>query len=207
MSVTPGDSTGERILDAAERLFAERGVDGVSLRGVMTEAGTNVAAVRYHFGSKDDLIRALIARHQPQIARRRMELLAVAEQKGTVRAVAGAIVEPIVEVADSGGRAWVSVMSKLLATGDATLRRAMRDYQPQAERLETLLQRLRPGTNVGTLRFRVTEATALAFLVLGNSDQVNRLLAFSDTQLGPAEVNQHIRNTVTAILAGPPDER
>ena len=50
------------LLTTAERLFAERGVDAASLRAVMGAAGTNVAAVHYHFGSKDGLVRALIER-------------------------------------------------------------------------------------------------------------------------------------------------
>ena len=49
----------ELLLTVAERLFAERGVDAVSLRAVMAEAGTNVAAIHYHFGSKEALIQAL----------------------------------------------------------------------------------------------------------------------------------------------------
>ena len=51
----PGD-TKERILDVAERLFAERGFDGVSMRDLTREAEVNLAAVNYHFGGKDALI-------------------------------------------------------------------------------------------------------------------------------------------------------
>ncbi|MGH9896848.1 MAG: helix-turn-helix domain-containing protein, partial [bacterium] len=49
MSDTP---TERRLLLAAERLFADRGIDAVSLRAIMAAAGTNVASVHYHFGSK-----------------------------------------------------------------------------------------------------------------------------------------------------------
>ena len=51
--------TRERILDAAEELFAEHGFEGVSLREITRLAGANVAAVNYHFGSKDRLIDAM----------------------------------------------------------------------------------------------------------------------------------------------------
>ena len=54
--------TKERILDAAEHLFAERGVDGASLRAVTREAHVNLAAVHYHFGSKEGLLEAVVAR-------------------------------------------------------------------------------------------------------------------------------------------------
>ena len=56
------EDTRERILDAAEHLFAERGFDGTSIRDVTTEAGVNLAAVHYHFGSKEDLLRAVLER-------------------------------------------------------------------------------------------------------------------------------------------------
>jgi AcrR family transcriptional regulator len=56
------EDTRERILDAAERLFSERGFDGTSIRDVTAEAGVNLAAVHYHFGSKEDLLRAVLER-------------------------------------------------------------------------------------------------------------------------------------------------
>ena len=56
------DTTRERILNAAERLFADRGFDGTSIRDVTTDAGVNLAAVHYHFGSKEDLLRAVLER-------------------------------------------------------------------------------------------------------------------------------------------------
>ena len=57
-----GEEPGEaktRILRAAERLFAEHGYSGVSLRSIMAEAGVNTAAIHYHFGSKEGLLRAI----------------------------------------------------------------------------------------------------------------------------------------------------
>ncbi|MEX0781048.1 MAG: TetR family transcriptional regulator [Dehalococcoidia bacterium] len=56
------EDTRERILDAAEHLFAERGFDGTSIRDVTAEAGVNLAAVHYHFGSKEDLLRSVLER-------------------------------------------------------------------------------------------------------------------------------------------------
>ena len=57
-----GRDTKEKILDAAERLFAEAGFSGTSLRAITTRAGVNLAAVNYHFGSKDALVEAVFAR-------------------------------------------------------------------------------------------------------------------------------------------------
>ena len=56
MQVNPTGSTKERILGAAESLFAQRGFDGASLRQLTSAAGVNLAAVNYHFGSKEKLV-------------------------------------------------------------------------------------------------------------------------------------------------------
>jgi AcrR family transcriptional regulator len=77
MAKTPGDPRGtrERVLRSAETLFAERGFEIVSLRDITGAADANVAAVNYHFGSKEKLIDAVIERHVVPINEERVELL------------------------------------------------------------------------------------------------------------------------------------
>lgn len=67
--------TRHRLLDAAERLFAVHGFDAASLRAITAEAGANLAAVHYHFGSKDGLVREVFARRLAPLNQRRLELL------------------------------------------------------------------------------------------------------------------------------------
>ena len=67
--------TRERLLDAAERLFAERGFEATSLRDITAKAKANLAAVNYHFGSKEALVRAVFERRLGKVNRRRLELL------------------------------------------------------------------------------------------------------------------------------------
>jgi AcrR family transcriptional regulator len=68
-------TTKQRILDAAERLFAQNGVEATSLRAITNEANVNLASVNYHFQSKDALVQAVIARRMGPINERRLALL------------------------------------------------------------------------------------------------------------------------------------
>lgn len=69
------DDTRVRLLEAAERLFAKGGEEATSLRAVTREAHANVAAVHYHFGGRDGLLREVLDRHVGPINDRRHELL------------------------------------------------------------------------------------------------------------------------------------
>ena len=67
--------TKERLLDAAERLFAERGFGGTSMRAVTQAADTSVSAANYHFGSKEALLQAALVRRLEPLNRQRLEAL------------------------------------------------------------------------------------------------------------------------------------
>jgi len=68
-------STREIILDTAERLFAQQGHVGTSMRQITSEAGVNLAAVNYHFGSKDSLVQAVLKRRLAVLNRERLRQL------------------------------------------------------------------------------------------------------------------------------------
>jgi AcrR family transcriptional regulator len=74
------EPTKERLLDAAELLFAEDGIQATTVRAIAATAGqANISAVNYHFGSKEGLIRALLARRLVPLVEARLRLLAEAE--------------------------------------------------------------------------------------------------------------------------------
>ena len=110
--------TRDLLLDAAARLFAERGVDNVSIAEIVRSAGQrNTSAVHYHFGSRDEMLRAVLARHVPELAQRRTVLLqqARANAAGGARPAAEAIVRPVTEFAQGGWRerAYLQIGSEL----------------------------------------------------------------------------------------------
>lgn len=89
-------TTKELILDATERLVAEEGFDGVSLRDITTGAGVNVAAVNYHFGSKEKLYEAVQCRYLLPMNEDRLEKLRlVLKQGGGVREILEAFMRPL----------------------------------------------------------------------------------------------------------------
>ena len=78
-------SSKEQIVLTAERLFAEHGIDGISLRQIGQAAGNaNNSAVQYHFGTKDNLIQAIFEYRLPYLTRRR-ELLVAERRPASLR--------------------------------------------------------------------------------------------------------------------------
>ncbi len=73
--------TAERIIDAAEALFSEKGFAETSLRNITTKASVNLAAVNYHFGSKKSLIQAVFARYLTPFSEQFSEQLDIIEQR------------------------------------------------------------------------------------------------------------------------------
>ena len=77
----PSDQTRTAILAAAERLYAERGFSDVTLRDIVAEANVNLAAVNYHFGSKDELIAELFVTRSLSLNRERLRELRAAVER------------------------------------------------------------------------------------------------------------------------------
>jgi AcrR family transcriptional regulator len=124
-SMTGPTSTRDLLLDAAAGLFAERGVDNVSIAEIVRAAHQrNASAVHYHFGSRDEILRSVLARHVPAIAQRRRELLELARGRPArdVRSAAEAVVRPITEFAQRGWRerAYLQIGSELTGAIDRT---------------------------------------------------------------------------------------
>jgi AcrR family transcriptional regulator len=112
-------TTTERLITAAEALFASRGIDGVSLREINRVAGAkNASALQYHFRDRDGLLRALMAKHRRDVEARRHAMLDAYEADGRddLRALAGALVRPMAaKLADpDGGREYLQILADLM---------------------------------------------------------------------------------------------
>ena len=113
--------TKNKILDAAERLIGEQGYAGTSLRHIIAEAGVNLAAVHYHFGSKEDLLDAVVLRKVKPVNDARLAWLDRAEAEAgsgplKVEKVLESFLIPTAEMA-SGNPEFVRLMGRMLTEG------------------------------------------------------------------------------------------
>ncbi|MBO1337936.1 TetR/AcrR family transcriptional regulator [Streptomyces sp. VRA16 Mangrove soil] len=157
----PDTPTRERLLDAAKRLFLEKGADQVSLRAINARAALNPGAVHYHFGSREGLVTALLERELKPLWTDRMRL--VGDGSGTGPAVtelAAALVEPFAElVASRDGRVLCHLLARsALPTGQLPHASSLFVPAPFEVMVGRALPRLTPQ--------EVTERCRLAFTLV-----------------------------------------
>lgn len=125
-------STKDRILGAAEELFAQHGFAGTSLRQVTGHADVNIAAVNYHFGSKENLVNEVFRRRMDEMTASRLSQLEAArrDRPGDLGAVLAAFVEPALAMAQEGhsGGAFVRVIARAYAEKNDNLRKFLSDH-------------------------------------------------------------------------------
>jgi AcrR family transcriptional regulator len=140
-----GESTRVMLIEVAERLFAGRGIEAVTLKEIQQAAGqSNASVIRYHFGSRDGLIRALVSYRQASLAADRQQMLAAMREQGKEadpRAVVWLLVRPLAN-SIAAGEMFVPFLARLSEDP-----RARSDYWPEhvddewtQEQLEELVE-------------------------------------------------------------------
>jgi AcrR family transcriptional regulator len=175
-------TTKELILDTAERLFAEHGLDATSVRDITGAAGVNLGAITYHFGTKQNLIAAMFNRHFGPFVQRTLKLIEEAEQKagekpGSIGALLEALMRPIVEGSFCAGKKnipFMRLMSRCQSEPSPEIQRLIRSHmQPLFSRFATAVHRVLPGLPGDELFWRiqfVTGAMYRALLVSSRED-------------------------------------
>ena len=124
-------STKDRILHAAEELFALQGFATTSLRQVTSRADVNIAAVNYHFGSKENLVNELFRRRMEEMSKQRLAALHQATETAPSQldAILAAFVEPALAMAQDrhGGGAFIRVIARAYAESNDGLRKFLSD--------------------------------------------------------------------------------
>lgn len=137
-------NTEEMILEAAERLFGQHGLDGVSLRQIGVASGSmNSSAVQYHFGTKERLARAIFEHRLPVLELARAKLLAVAKRDGKLndpRTLLSVMLLPIAEARDRDGRrSYAAFLLGLRQSEEMNLRLEADDLSPLTSHIHDLL--------------------------------------------------------------------
>ena len=158
----PAPATALQLLLAAERLFAEHGLAGVSLRQISIEAGSsNNSAIQYHFGSKDDLLRAIFAYRLNDLTQRRT-LLRARAHPDDLRAQLEAHVLPLIELAESPDSSYVSFIEQLQRAGATDVFTHQPDAMRSQEEFSSRMQRLLPHIPESVRSMRIQQAQDLA---------------------------------------------
>lgn len=167
--------TKERIIQTATRLFAENGLDHVSMRQINVEAGQkNASALHYHFGSRLALIEAIFDYHMGPLNERRMKMMDVVEQEGRsgdLFALVSVKVLPVLGhiTEHQGGEHYISFLAQALGNPDVRCRQIVggRLDQGLVRALTHMITVLQPLPEaVVKQRFRMTTV----FLLHGISD-------------------------------------
>jgi AcrR family transcriptional regulator len=157
-AIKPEHVTRTRILDAAEELFMQHGFEGTSMRQLTSRAGVNLAAVNYHFGSKDALIEAVFRRRlDPMNAARlaALERLEDLSAESIIRAFIGPSLR-LIEDAKGGGRNFIRLLGRTYTEPAKRLRALIGQmYAPTMERYKAALQRALPQMPADELVWRM----------------------------------------------------
>ena len=151
--MTASIPTKDRILDAAEKLFGTNGFESTSLRDITTSAQVNLAAVNYHFQTKDSLIEAVIARRIEPINRNRLEMLEAAGDNPSVEQILTAFLSPLLDLEIE---CVVPLMGRILSNPAQVVERVYnRHLGPVAQRFRAALGRALPNLPEDEVWWRV----------------------------------------------------
>lgn len=199
----PSADTRDRLLEAAERHFSQLGFAGASLREVTADAQANLAAVSYHFGSKEDLFVAVVARLMAPINHERLTLLDQAEARAgaaplAVEELLQILVGPVLR-ASAGGACALRLFARSHFEDASMCKRLvegpLKEIKP---RIEAALARALPHLSRQELAYRLHFTMGAVKSVAGDQ---HMLRTFSRGLCDPSDIEGTLRELV-AFLAG-----
>jgi len=196
--------TKTQILDSAERMFATQGFAGTTLRSLVQEAGVNLAAVNYHFGSKEELHTAVVGRMAKVIVERQLEAAELLKQKDaalSLEDVLRAYIEP--------GMAYLLESEELRVTRAQFMGRCRTEPAPLQQRAAEhfgrghcqfleLLQRALPEQSEAELVWKLDMVVTMLIRALTEVGREGMLLRSA----APADLTEAIDKLVRFAAAG-----
>ena len=156
--------TRERILDVAEELFGDQGLDRVSIRDITRKARVNLAAINYHFGRKEDLIAAVFERRLVPVNKARLAALKAVEQapggkRSRLEAILGAFIRPALEsclTVPRGGTAFSKLFGRCLSEPNPEVEALLKkQFEPLMERMDAALMKALPHLSRSEIFWRM----------------------------------------------------
>src|SRR6266542_1846434 len=209
------DRTRSAILAAAERLYADRGFGDVTLRDIVAEANVNLAAVNYHFGSKDELIAELFVTRSLATNRERLNELKLAEEKGGGRAPIDAILHALVGPTlrgclgpDREGSTAARFMIRASIESVPPIRRIKNREIDHLRKFAAAMRRAMPGRADEELYWGLHFALAMSHHTIREKDRLTKLSEgkcdLNDVQ---AIVDRVVAVSVMALTGGEPAKK
>ena len=210
VSVSKYSETAIRILDAAEGLFVELGMEATSLRLITQKAGVNLAAVNYHFRSKDALFEAVFLRRFGPWATECLEELDALERRVaadkeplTAEAVVMSYVRPALALSKDparGGAMFVRLFSRVLVENHRQLRETMaRQYGDLVTRYARALGRALPALSEEEVEWRMHLGFSVMFHAFAGNDI---LKVFGRSLVSARDPDLIVKHMVPFVLAG-----
>lgn len=200
-------SVRDRILRAAELLFAEHGMVGVGMRALAAAAKCNVASIAYHFGSKVGLVETLFALCAAPIAKARMELLDRAEAEAggapTLERIIDAFVRPALTLgsqASAGGETFSRLHARLLTETEKIVRKILsKSFDQSTHRFIDAIDKALPNTPRADVEWRFHFLLGVMFYTMSDS---GRIQALTGGRCDPGNANLAIQHMVPYLAAG-----
>jgi AcrR family transcriptional regulator len=180
----PQSESKRRLLDAAEQLFADRGFESVSVRDITQLAKANVAAVNYHFGSREGLIALVVTRYVTPVNQERLARLEALERKWSgktvpIEEVLDAFVRPLasmVQKSELTERLFCKLMGRIFSLGIEALPEAVENQmQVSIDRFTRALAKSLPTVSSEELVWRMHFVVGSMIHMLLNQDMLQRL--------------------------------
>jgi AcrR family transcriptional regulator len=199
-------SARDRILEVAERLFAEHGMSGVGLRAITSEAKVNLASIAYHFGSKEGLLEALFAQRAAPIAEERLRLLARCYEKiatPTLEQILDAFLRPALVQGvqpQFGGPAFVKLRARLATEPETLSRKILSKAFDQSSKafIEAIAKAL-PAVPRADVEWRFHFMLGAMFYTMANS---GRIQALTSGRIDPGNVKRALQHMIPFLVAG-----
>jgi AcrR family transcriptional regulator len=201
--------TKARILDAAESLFMEHGFEATSLRTITAAAGVNLASVNYHFGSKEELFQAVLARRLDPMNQERLDLLTRLEQDAGPAAlpcdrILAAMFIPALRLArdpERGGKDFLRLLGRAYADPAPFIRRFLAEqYATMIVRFKAAFARALPELPRKELSWRLHFIMGALSYTLAGTDALRLIAELTPAETGNDEVL--LQRLAPFLLAG-----